>query len=199
MSQLTFRIVTMAQIVLFHSALGLNDGMRRMAGVFTEAGHTVHTLDFYDGRVFDNVPDGIAYRDEVGFPALAQRASAAVEELGLEGPVYFGGFSLGAAMAQSFGKRHRQAAGAFLCHAGGVPKPTSWNGGCWLQMHYTQGDEWVDAKQAEILIDSARAAGAQASAHVYPGSAHLFGDPTAPEYSPELAQKMWGTILAAIS
>lgn len=172
--------------------------MERMADVFREAGHDVHLPDFYDGHVFDAVPEGIDYRDEIGFGDLTKRAAKAVDDLGLDRPVYFGGFSLGAAMAQSFGKRRPEAAGAFLCHAGGAPKRTSWNGDCWLQMHYSENDRWIVPGQPETLIESARAAGAEASQHVYPGSAHMFGDPTGDEYDADLAQKMWTTILSAI-
>ena len=114
----------MSTIILFHSALGLDQGMHRMADVLKDAGHTVHLPDFYDGNVFTETADGLAYRDDVTFPELAKRASVAVDEIVADSSAerfIFGGFSLGAAMAQSFGKRHPQAAGALLFHAGGTP------------------------------------------------------------------------------
>jgi len=190
----------MATIILFHSALGLDQGMHRMADVLKDAGHTVHLPDFYDGNVFTETADGLAYRDDVTFPELAKRASAAVDEIVADSPAgqgfIFGGFSLGAAMAQSFGKRHPQAAGALLFHAGGTPKPTSWQASATLQIHHTVGDPFYDEGQPELLARCAAQAGAHASHFLYPGKAHLFADPTKDEYDEELATLMWERVLA---
>lgn len=184
----------MTTVVLFHSAVGLNDGIRLMARVLTDAGHTVHTPDYYDGHVFETTEPGIAYRDEVGFPELARRASALIEEL--EGPLVFGGFSLGAAMAQSMGKRDPRAAGSLLFHAGGVPKPTSWQPHVPLEIHHSVGDPWIEEGAPQRLIRSAAESGAQTAHCVYPGSGHLFADPTNPEYDEASAALMWRRVLA---
>ncbi len=189
----------MSTVVLFHSALGLNDGMAAMAQILTDAGHRVFTPDFYDGHTFPTAAQGTAYRDEVTFPELAKRASAAVDGLPADvadGPIVFGGFSLGAAIAQSMGKRDPRAAGALLFHAGGVPKPTSWQPQASLQIHHAVADPWIDAGAPECLIESAATAGANTAHYVYPGSAHLFADPTNPEYSPELAGVLWQRVLS---
>lgn len=183
----------MADLVLFHSALGLTEGMSQLAAQFSDAGHTVHTPDYYDGHVFDTVDAGIAYRDEIGFPDLAKRASDAIAEL--EGPLVFGGWSLGAAIAQSMGKRDPRAAGALLFHAGGVPKKTSWQAGVPLQIHYAIGDAWIDAGAPELLVASVAEAGASAAQFGYPGSAHLFTDPSAPEYDAQLAGLLMSRVL----
>lgn len=184
----------MTTVVLFHSAVGLNDGIHRMASILTDAGHTVHTPDYYDGRVFDSTEPGIAYRDEVGFPELARRASAAIEDLA--GPLVFGGFSLGAAMAQSMGKRDPRAAGALLFHAGGVPKPTSWQSHVPLQIHHSVDDPWIDEGAPQMLVRSVAESGAQAAHFVYPGNGHLFSDPTNPEYDTASADLLWSRVLA---
>lgn len=188
----------MATIILFHSALGLDDGMHQMAQVFTDAGHTVHLPDYYAGKVFTNTADGLAYRDEVTFPVLANTAAEVVAQLSLPAslPVVFGGFSLGAAMAQSFAKRHPQATGALLFHAGGTPKPTSWQKAANLQIHHTVGDPFYAEGEPELLVRCAAQAGAHASHFVYPGEGHLFADPTKPEYDATLASLMWDRVLA---
>lgn len=184
----------MTSVVLFHSAIGLNEGFRRMARTLTDAGHTVHTPDYYDGHVFDTTEPGIAYRDEVGFPELARRAAALIEDL--EGPLVFGGFSLGAAMAQSMGKRDPRAVGSLLFHAGGVPKPTSWQSHVPLQIHHSVDDPWIEDGAPQRLIRSAAESGAQTAHFVYPGGAHLFADPTNPEYDEASAALMWRRVLA---
>lgn len=49
----------MAEIVLFHSALGLRPGVRAASDRLRSAGHTVHTPDLFDGRVFDRMDEGL--------------------------------------------------------------------------------------------------------------------------------------------
>ncbi|WP_349829548.1 dienelactone hydrolase family protein [Brevibacterium litoralis] len=186
----------MTTVVLFHSALGATEGFHAMARIVEDAGHTVHTPDYYDGHVFTETRDGIAYRDEVGFGNLAEHAAGLIADL--EGPLVFGGFSLGAAMAQSMGKRDPRAAGAFLFHAGGVPKDTTWPAGVPLQIHHMVDDPWIDEGAPERLIRCAARAGNTAEHFVYPGSGHLFADPTGQDFDEKLANAMWFRVLTAL-
>ncbi|WP_134324216.1 dienelactone hydrolase family protein [Cumulibacter soli] len=186
----------MANVVLFHSAVGANEGFHKMADLFVDAGHTVHRPDYYDGHTFPNATEGTAYRDEVGFGNLAQHASDLIADL--EGPLVFGGFSLGAAMAQSMGKRDPRASAALLFHAGGVAKPTSWQSHVPLQIHHSVDDPWIDEGNPDELVRSAARSGAQAAHYVYPGSGHVFGDPTGSDYNEELATLMWSRVFALI-
>ena len=58
----------MAEIVLFHSALGLRPWVTASDDRLRGAGHTVHTPDYYDAEVFDDLDDGLRKRDELGTP-----------------------------------------------------------------------------------------------------------------------------------
>ena len=187
----------MATVVLFHSAVGADAGFHQMADLFVEAGHTVHRPDYYDGRTFTSSQEGTAYRDGVGFGTLAKHATELIADL--DGPLVFGGFSLGAAMAQSMGKRDPRAVAALLFHAGGVPKPTSWQSGVALQIHHSVDDPWIEQGAPEELIRSAARAGAHATHYVYPGSAHVFGDPTKSDYDEALASLMWSRVLSTLT
>src|SRR5439155_387965 len=42
-------LLAMAEVVVFHHALGLTDPVRRFAAALRDAGHTVRTPDLYDG------------------------------------------------------------------------------------------------------------------------------------------------------
>jgi hypothetical protein len=57
-----------AEVVLFHHALGLTESVRGFAARLGDAGHAVHTPDLYDGRTFETIPDGMAYSEELGGP-----------------------------------------------------------------------------------------------------------------------------------
>jgi hypothetical protein len=74
----------MAEIVLFHSALGLRPGVTAAADQLRGAGHSVHVPDYYDGEVFDDLEDGLRKHDELGVAEILRRAREAVR--GLEPP-----------------------------------------------------------------------------------------------------------------
>jgi dienelactone hydrolase len=58
----------MAEVVLFHSVLGLRLGVIAAADRLRVAGHTVHTPDLYDGEVFDDLERWHAQRGRARLP-----------------------------------------------------------------------------------------------------------------------------------
>ncbi len=85
--------VSMAEVVLFHSVLGLRPGVIAAADRLRDAGHTVHTPDYYDGEVFDDLDEGQRKEKALGYQEIARRAREAVA--GLPAGLVFTGFSLG--------------------------------------------------------------------------------------------------------
>jgi len=71
----------MSEIILFHHAQGLTEGVRAFAGELTAAGHTVHLPDLFDGRTFHDLESGIAYAREIGFGTVLERGVAAADGL----------------------------------------------------------------------------------------------------------------------
>src|SRR5256885_14353653 len=68
----------MAEVVVFHHALGLTDAVRRFADALSDGGHSVHTPDLYDGRTFATIEEGMAHSEEIGGPmAIVDLARAA--------------------------------------------------------------------------------------------------------------------------
>jgi dienelactone hydrolase len=177
-------------IVLFHSALGLRPAVRRFADRLREWGHTVHTPDLYDGNVFQNLEDGVRYRDVIGIPALMDRARKAAEPLPAE--AVYAGFSLGAAPAQLLAATRPGARGAILMH--GVIPPAMLGLSAWppvpVQVHYAEKDPWVDAAEVDLLSTAATESGAGCSVFTYAGSGHLFGDEDGADYDPAAAAAM---------
>jgi dienelactone hydrolase len=165
----------MAEVVVFHHALGLTDWMRGFAARLRDAGHTVHTPDLYDGRTFGTIPDGMAYSEELGGPrAIVDRGRKAVEPLPSE--VVYVGFSLGVLPAQSLAQTRPGARGAVLCYAAlplgrwGDNWPETWPEDVPLQLHILDGDE--DFEIAQGL--AATVPGAEL--FVYPGTEHYFAE-----------------------
>jgi dienelactone hydrolase len=165
----------MAEVVVFHHALGLTGAIEGFAGGLRDAGHTVHTPDLFDGRTFDTIEEGMAYAEEIGFPmAVVDRARAAVESVPSE--VVYIGFSLGAMAAQSLARTRPGARGAVLCYSAlplgqwGDNWPATWPDGVRLQLHILDGDEDFEfATGLEATVPGAEL-------FVYPGREHYFAE-----------------------
>jgi len=164
-----------AEVVVFHHALGVTDWIRGFADTLRGGGHTVHTIDLFDGRTFDSIEAGMAHVEELGGPpAAVDRARDAVATLPSE--VVYVGFSLGVLPAQSFAQTRPGARGAVLCYAAlplgrwGDDWPATWPDGVRLQLHILHGDE--DFEIAQGLTASVQGA----ELFVYPGAEHYFAE-----------------------
>ncbi len=71
----------MAEVVLFHSVLGLRPGVIAAAERLRAAGHNVHAPDLYDWEVFEGLDDGSRKEEALGYRELARRAREAVAGL----------------------------------------------------------------------------------------------------------------------
>jgi len=190
----------MAEVVLFHSALGLRPGVTSAADMLRAAGHAVHAPDYYDGEVLDDLDEGLRKRDALGYAEIARRAREAVA--GLPAGLVFAGFSLGAMPAELLAAARAGARGAVLMHAAipveelgefGVER---WPAGVPAQVHYAAEDPWMETEEVAALGDAVGRAGAAFEEHTYPGSGHLFADPDLPEYDRGSSEAMWRRVLA---
>src|SRR5437763_12911308 len=100
----------MAEVLLFHHALGQTTGFGAFADELRQAGHTVHTPDLYDGRTFTTLDEGVAYAEEIGFGEIIERGTRAADELPTE--LVYAGFSLGVLPAQKLAQTRAGARGA---------------------------------------------------------------------------------------
>ncbi|MFD4958666.1 dienelactone hydrolase family protein [Microbacterium sp. NPDC058389] len=174
----------MSEIVLFHHAQGLTEGMRAFAGELTAAGHTVHLPDLFDGHTFGDLEAGIAYARAIGFGTLLERGVAVAETLPTN--VVYAGFSMGVMPAQKLAQTRAGAAGALFFDACmPVEEFGAWPEGLPAQIHGGLDDEWFaeDLDAARALADSTP----QAELYLYAGTAHLFADASLASYDPAAA------------
>jgi dienelactone hydrolase len=167
----------MASIALFHSVLGVRPGITDAAERLRAAGHDALVVDQYDGKVFDDYDEAGRYVEEVGFPALMERAVEAVHDL----PDGFvaAGFSNGAGMA--------------------VLGAASWPAGVPAQLHRASGDPHASAEWDEALAADVTAAGGVLGVVRYETSGHLFTDPSLPaEYDAAATERFWREALAFV-
>lgn len=186
----------MAEVLLFHHAHGLTSGVHDFAQTLRRAGHTVHAPDLYEGRVFDNLEEGLAYAREVGFGSVMERGRLAAE--GLASELVYAGFSLGVMPAQMLAQSRPGAKGAQLFHAC-VPTSefgTGWPRGVPVQIHGMDADEFF---VEEGDLDAARALVAtttDAELFLYPGNQHLFADNSLPSYDEDSASLLTERVLS---
>ncbi|WP_112239622.1 dienelactone hydrolase family protein [Kribbella monticola] len=172
----------MAEVLLFHHALGLTPGVTVFADRLRAAGHTVHTPDLFEGRTFATLEEGVKHAQEIGFGEVMERGVREAEKLPAE--LVYAGFSLGVVAAQRLAQTRPGAKGALLYYSC-VPveefSPT-WPKGVPVQIHGADADPFfVD----EGDIDAARALVAatdDAELFTYPGDQHYFADSTLASY-----------------
>ncbi|MGO8959929.1 MAG: dienelactone hydrolase family protein [Streptosporangiaceae bacterium] len=185
----------MAELVLYHHAHGLTNGVQAFAAELRQAGHTVHVPDLYEGHTFDTLEEGLAYARQAGFDNLMERGVSAVD--GLADALVYAGFSLGVMPAQQLAQTRAGARGALLFDA---CLPVSEFGDAWpagvpVQIHGMDADPFFagegDIDAARALVDSAE----QAELFLYPGKEHLFADSSLPSYDQAAASLLMRRVL----
>lgn len=171
----------MTEVLLFHHALGLTDGVRAFAEDLRAAGHAVHTPDLYEGKTFDTVPDGVANARSIGFGTIIERGTAAADDM--PGDLVYAGFSLGVMSAQALTQTRPGAKGGLFFYAFLDPSEFDgpWPGGVPAQIHMMEDDPEVQ----EGDLDAASAFDAAtdgAELFLYPGDKHLFADRSFSDY-----------------
>lgn len=189
----------MAEVLLFHHALGLTPGVETFAELLRAAGHEVRVPDLFEGLTFDDIDSGVAHASEIGFGTILRRGAEAAEG-SPAGTVYIG-FSLGVVPAQRLAQTTPGAGGAVLVSAC-LPVGEfgeRWPEGVPVRVVATEADPFfVD----EGDIDAARqlvADSPEAELVLLPGSAHLFADPGHESYDAEAAGVLTDHVLALLS
>ena len=185
----------MAEVLLFHHALGPTEGVVAFADELRAGGHTVHTPDLFDGRTFATIDDGVAYAEQVGFGEIIDRGVRAADALPNE--LVYAGFSLGVLPAQMLAQTRPGARGALLFYS---CVPTAEFGASWppevpAQIHGMDADPIFvgegDLEAAQALVGSVE----HAELFLYPGDQHYFADSSLPPYDPEAAELLTGRVL----
>jgi dienelactone hydrolase len=178
----------MAEVLLFHHALGQTPGFLAFADDLRRAGHTVYTPDLFDGRTFETIDAGVAHASQIGFGTVIERGVRTADDLPAE--LVYAGFSLGVLPAQKLAQTRPGARGAMLFHS---CVPVSEFGPTWpaavpVQVHAMEADPYFvndgDLEAARTLAASAE----QAELYLYPGAQHLFADASLAAYDSGAAE-----------
>ena len=173
----------MAEILLFHHAYGLTDGIRGLAARLISEGHTVHCPDCYAGVTFRKLDDGVAHLQRIGHDAVEDVARRSAREHRNAEVVI--GIGLGAMQAQILAQDLRRIRGCLL--VGGALPPKAL-GGTWrsqiaLEIHMADPDEWVEPSSLESLLYQAP----HANVYRYRDKGHMFMEPACRDYDADAA------------
>jgi dienelactone hydrolase len=177
----------MAEVLLFHHAQGLTQGVHAFADDLRASGHIVHTPDLFDGRTFPSIDEGLAYIRGIGFDDMRERDARVADELP-PGLVY-AGFSFGVLPAQKLAQTRPGARGALLFYSC-LPISGEWAFGPWpdgvpVQIHGMDNDPFFvgegDIHAAREIVDRVKGA----ELFLYPGDQHYFADSSLPSYDAE--------------
>ena len=188
----------MTTVALFHSVLGVRQGVLDAAERLRRDGHDVLVADLFDGRTFDDYPPAMAYaHEELGHEELMRRARVSV------GPLPDGflsaGFSLGCVMAVHVATQRRVS--GVLMIAGAIPVSAFGHGVVWpagvpAQTHSTLADPWRDQEELDQAVRDVESGGGTIDVYDSPGSGHLFTDPTLPaEFDAVATEVFWSRAL----
>jgi dienelactone hydrolase len=186
----------MAEVILFHHALGVTDGVMAFADQLREGGHEVTEADLFGGTTFVTIEEGVAYEEELGWDEMITRSEAAIAPLPPE--VVIGGFSLGAVYAQRLVQMRAGALGALLYHGGDIPPAefeVPWPDGAGLQVHVSEDDKWFNREGGDQLVSDVPGG----ELFLYPGSSHLFTDRSWEEYDEASATLVMERTLAFLA
>lgn len=190
----------MATVVIFHSVLGMREGVHDAVARLRAEGHEVLAPDLYEGRVFDEYEPAMLFSQELG-DELATRVLGSVADLP-DGFVV-GGFSQGSAHAVYVATRRRVS--GVLQFAGFNPVEwfglkSVWPAGVDTQVHQTLGDPWREDEFLEQATGDVTSAGGRVELFDYPGTGHLFTDPSLPdEYDAEATELLWSRVLQFVA
>jgi dienelactone hydrolase len=189
----------MAEVLLFHHALGQTAGFHSFADDLRRAGHTVHAPDLFEGRTFGSIDEGVAYAEEVGFGEIIERGERTAEALPSE--LVYAGFSLGVVPAQKLAQTRPGARGALLFYS---CVPTSEFGSRWpadvpVQIHGMDADpifvDEGDLDAARAIVESTE----NAELFLYPGDQHYFADSSLPSYDEGATKLLTQRVLAFLA
>lgn len=190
----------MANIIIFHSVLGVRKGVLDLADRLEDNGHRAYCVDLYDGISFDDMDRAMEFFMSIGIPQLIERTITYTQDLPNDS-IYIG-FSNGGASAMLLAGTKPHAMGCVLLHAAlpleelGIEK---WPSDVPVQIHYAAADPWKEQSSIDALERDIREAGASYAYYEYPVEGHLFTDSLLPEYNEEASELLISRVLDFIS
>jgi carboxymethylenebutenolidase len=186
--------------VVFHSWWGLNADACAVGERLADAGLVALCADLLAGRRPRTVDEAQHSLEEhepsiEAKMAIARAAIARARELVPSGPLATVGFSMGGAWSIWSALDAAGAVSRAVAYYGAEEGPYPETRAAFL-VHVGELDTWDPPEELAAACDGLRAAGAEATLHVYPGCEHWFAEPGRPEHRADAAALAWERTLA---
>ncbi len=179
----------MVNVVLTHSALGLDSNLESWAEWLRGEGHEVMAPDLYGGDTFDNLEAGLHRSESLEMTKAVQAIQGIAREL--DSPVVLMGFALGAGVSEIAALTEKGIAGLILVGAAASPDwfgNPPWPEGLKAQVHYAAEDRSIEPSEVAALAETAPPGALEV--FEYPGASHLFAFPNFVDYEPLAADRL---------
>ena len=182
----------MSNVVIFHSVLGIREGITDAAKALKKAGHTIYVADLYNGKSFESMDEALAFFEELGIPEIMSRSIEYTKEFPADS--FYLGFSNGGASALLLAGTKPGAKGCVLFHAAlpvaelGINK---WPEDVPVEVHYAKDDPWKEGESVVELGKNIKETGAYYRYYEYELTGHIFIDPGLPEYNKETTKLIY--------
>ncbi|HEY1179296.1 MAG TPA: dienelactone hydrolase family protein [Phytomonospora sp.] len=172
----------MAHVAIFHSVHGRRPAELTLGGLLREDGHTVEVPDLYDGESTEDIDEGFALSERVGWDTIVERATAALDAMPAETVLV--GVSMGAALVGDLWPTRPDAAAVVLLHAVAEAPPDV---RVPVQVHVAVGDRFAPEPALSALAP-------HAVIYRYPDAGHFFTDAAGPDHDAEAAALAVGRV-----
>jgi dienelactone hydrolase len=182
----------MANVIFFHSVLGLRDIEQRISDHLRAASHTVALPDLYEGDTTDDMIEGFEIKERVGWNVICERARRALAPL--PKTTVLAGISMGAGVVAEVWPHQPLTSGILLLH-GLADIPSNMKSRLPVQLHVSDSDPFFPERDIDSWQSTAERLGANVEVFRYANAGHYFLDPILPDYSKKAATGVWETIL----
>ena len=173
----------MANVIVFHSVLGVRRGILDFSEELARHGNQVHVVDLYDGKSFDDMQEAFDHFLSIGIEGMMERTVQYTQDLPRD--AVYAGFSNGGASAMLLAGTKPGAKGCLLMHAAMPIKELgmeTWPADVPVQVHYAETDPWKEEDGITQLKNDVEGSDAPYAYYEYPVEGHLFTDAGLPEY-----------------
>jgi dienelactone hydrolase len=182
----------MANVILFHSVLGLRDVERRISDHLRAASHTVALPDLYEGDTTNDRVEGFEIKERVGWNVICERARRALAPL--PETTVLAGVSMGAGVVAEVWPYQPLTSGILLLH-GLASMPSNMKPRLPIQLHVSDNDPFFPERDVDSWQSTAGRLAANVEVFRYANAGHYFLDPVLPDYSEKASTEVWEHIV----
>lgn len=179
-------------VLVLHAWWGLKPVFKRVCNQLAEQGFTALAPDLYQGRVATSIEEAKILMEQRDAELMGDTIKAAKEYLVSLRPgkrIGVLGFSMGASWSLVVAANEPDVSAVVLFYGtDGVDfNQVRAN----VLGHYAEVDEWEPLQYVRMMEDGMKAAGLDATLHIYPKVGHWFVEDDRPEYNGPAAALAW--------